>query len=128
MTLLDKIDELWELEKKATPTPLYVVELLKDWSVGTSKKHILQNDIVYTGEWDAKLFAALRNAAPDILDVLSGFLEGDGMQCKMAIAALEFSRRAFVSGGKTSDGDIDTAISAMRRFEHMARKMEQEES
>ena len=124
MTLLDKIDELWELEKKATPTPLYVVELLKDWSVGTSKKHILQNDIVYTGEWDAKLFAALRNAAPDLIDVLSGFREGDAEKLDYLMKCL------FKMSGDLCGSQVPVAYYAtmIRRFRDSARKMEQEES
>lgn len=71
--------------------------------------------------------AALRNAAPEMLSILSEIRPCDGLHIKLALAAIEFSRRAFTIAGKLTDDDIDAAVDGLRRYQAIAARMEAEE-
>lgn len=79
-----------------------------------------------SSEARAKFIVNMQNAAPAMLDVLRGFQAGDAMHINLALAALEYSRTAFLCGSTTSE-DVDAASSMLRRMQAMATRMEAEQ-
>ena len=115
MSLIEKVAELQKLEAEATPGPFFAIELAGSWSVGTSEKHIQANDLVYTGKQDAEMFAALRNAAPAMLDALSLVRAGDVDEISYAIQELT---RIF------GPDSVAETIEVLRRYQELARLVE----
>lgn len=130
MNLIDRIAKLRELESNAT----------RDWKHrrdGESfnvRSKIITPDATFVSEYqanvecdsacdDAELVVELRNAAPMLLDALD-FQPGDTSHIRLALAAIEFSRRAFTAK-RLTDADIDAASDCLRRYQAMAEHMEE---
>ena len=119
MTLLDKIEELRVLEKKATPAK-WELRGYKDFQIvaddWSSDFYINFEDSDID---DPKLIIELRNAAPDLLDVLGGFQKGDADHLELTIELI----KRFTTGVMGWHEEL----AVLKRYADMARKMEQEE-
>lgn len=142
MTLIDKVAQLRALEQKATqsePKAEWEGEFTELFAAGNTWKYEvwrsyidqygLRNYIDF-GEFDTKedadLIAALRNAAPALLEVLQCFQSGDTVALDRLISFLELQFELFDEDGGNKDLALDD-LEIFRRLVAAARRMEAQE-
>jgi hypothetical protein len=114
--MIEKVEELRELEVKATPGECIVIEdddRSGDFIIIQSKEHWAWKD--GSNSPDAKYLAAMRNAAPKMIAALGKIREGDANEIDYAIQELS---RIF------GQGNIAETIEVLNRYRDMARMME----
>lgn len=88
--MIEKVEELRELEAKATPGECIAIEdddRSGDFIIIQSKEHWAWKD--GSNSPDAKYLAAMRNAAPKMIAALGKIREGDANEIDYAIQELE---------------------------------------
>jgi hypothetical protein len=111
MSLIDEVARLKDLGAKATPGECIAIEdddRSGDFLLIQNKEHWAWKD--GSNSPDAKYIAALRNAAPKLLDVLGDFRAGDAAEIDWII--------------KNYGCTLRDHIDVLHRYRDIARKME----
>jgi hypothetical protein len=117
MSMIDKVAELKKLETEATPGECIVIEdddRSGDFLIIQSKEHWAWGD--GSNSPDAQYIAALRNAAPDMLSILSEIRAGDAE--KLQVMADWFKQMPLL--------DEQWVRELLNRYQAMASQMEVE--
>lgn len=120
-TLIDKVAQLRELEAKATSGPWELVGK-NEFMIIAHPDDPFYIDFMDSDKDDPEFITESRNAMPAMLDILSEIRPGDADALAIAISSLEQMITIYTRWEPTcSEG-----IGVLRRYQAMARKMEEE--